>query len=149
VQARISPLSEPLPAIKLKDRGALTRVWGRAFVAGKLSDSHARALRDGAAAELIREGYDAELRVERARDEQEPSHASGILLFAETETGCIFGASRLGSREHRDEDLGREAAEELVRCLNSGACVDEWTQVSGFLKLSKSYKLLRTGFRTR
>jgi RNA 3'-terminal phosphate cyclase (ATP) len=132
VNVHIPPRSGPIPAITLTERGSVTRVFGTAYVAGRLSDSHATAFKAGADAELKNAGYDADIKVERQESEQARArcHASGILLFAETDKGCVFGASRLGSRKSDDEELGRDAARELIECLNIDSCVDEWTQVS-------------------
>lgn len=54
---------------------------------------------------------------------------SGIILWAETDTGCVFAGSALGSKGKQFPAIANEAVEELVRNLNHGGCVDEYMQV--------------------
>eukprot|EP00798_Chlamydomonas_sp_ICE-L_P021251 gene21248-28167_t len=53
---------------------------------------------------------------------------SGLLITAETSTGCLFGASARIGRGVSPEEAGRSAAEELLEVLLTGACVDGWMQ---------------------
>lgn len=50
----------------------------------------------------------------------------GLLLVAESDTGCRWGASALWERGTPAGSAGRAAARELLDALTSGACVDEW-----------------------
>lgn len=58
-------------------------------------------------------------------------NGAGILLLAETSTGCRLAGSRVLERGQKGADAGREAAEELVGDLRCGGCVDRYLQVSG------------------
>lgn len=49
-------------------------------------------------------------------------------MVAETDTGCILGSSAMGKRSERTEDTGKKAAEEMLRPIRDGACVDEHSQ---------------------
>ena len=51
---------------------------------------------------------------------------TGILMVAETSTGCLLGASGIGERGVQAEQIATTAAEELVEAVCSGACVDQW-----------------------
>lgn len=56
-------------------------------------------------------------------------NGAGILLLAETSTGCLLAGSRVLERGQRGADAGREAAKDLVGDLRSGGCVDRYLQV--------------------
>ncbi|MHA1577225.1 MAG: RNA 3'-terminal phosphate cyclase [Candidatus Thorarchaeota archaeon] len=49
---------------------------------------------------------------------------TGIVLWAESDTGLRIGADNLGSRGKRAEDVGKEAAEHLISELSSGMAID-------------------------
>lgn len=51
---------------------------------------------------------------------------TGILLVAESSTGCLLGASGIGERGVPAEQIATTAADELVEAVCSGACVDQW-----------------------
>lgn len=57
---------------------------------------------------------------------------SGIVLWAELDGGGVIGGSAVGSKCVDPEKTGEEAADELVRGLNEGGCIDE---VMGTLRL--------------
>lgn len=47
---------------------------------------------------------------------------------AETTTGCLLGASALGKRGVPAQEVGKEAAENLLNDLSYEACVDQHLQ---------------------
>lgn len=51
---------------------------------------------------------------------------SGVVIQAETSTGCILGADGLGEKGKPSEKVGREAAEGLLETIDSGAAVDKY-----------------------
>lgn len=51
---------------------------------------------------------------------------TGIVMVAETSTGCLLGASGIGERGVQAEQIAITAADELVHAVCSGACVDQW-----------------------
>ncbi|KAI8466238.1 MAG: RNA 3'-terminal phosphate cyclase [Monoraphidium minutum] len=52
----------------------------------------------------------------------------GLLLVAESDAGCLWGASALWERGVPPGAAGRGAAEELLEALEGGGCVDQWMQ---------------------
>ena len=62
----------------------------------------------------------------REGDSTAVGDGGGLLLVAESDTGCLWGASALWERGKPPGTAGREAAQELVAALASGACVDQW-----------------------
>ena len=53
-------------------------------------------------------------------------NGAGILLTAVTSAGRILGASVSQERGRQPEEIGQQAAEELVEDLQTEACVDRW-----------------------
>ena len=51
---------------------------------------------------------------------------TGIIMVAETSTGCLLGASGIGERGVPAEHIAGTAADELIDAVSSGACVDQW-----------------------
>ena len=51
---------------------------------------------------------------------------TGIVMVAETSTGCLLGASGIGERGVQAEQVANTATDELIEAVSSGACVDTW-----------------------
>jgi RNA 3'-terminal phosphate cyclase (ATP) len=83
----------------------------------------------------------------RERDEDVVGAGGGILLWAETENGCLIGGSAVSTREKKPETVGEDAARELVRNLDHGGCVDEYLQdqMIIFLALAKGTSIVKVG----
>lgn len=133
VRVQVPAVPGPLPPVTLTNRGSVTAVHGRAYVAG-LPAHLAASMRNAATAVLQNGDIIPELiNIEAVREEPENAigSGSGIVLWAETDTGCILGGSAVGSKGKKPAKVGEEAAEELLRNLAHGGCVDEYMQVCG------------------
>jgi len=82
-----------------------------------------------------------------AEDVGNKGSGSGIVLWAETDTGCVLGGSGLGSKGVDPTTVGRDAADELIKAIKGGGCVDEYLQdqVIIFLALAKGRSTVKTG----
>jgi len=69
-----------------------------------------------------------EIEVKRERNEDVFGGGSGIVLWAELEGGGLIGGSAVGRKGVDAGSVGEEAAEDLMRGLEGGGCVDEWLQ---------------------
>jgi RNA 3'-terminal phosphate cyclase (ATP) len=130
VLAKIHPVTKPLPAISVLDRGEVISIRGRSYVAG-LSVKLAKDCRDAAVSLLTRRGIDpAIINIPYVKELPAEAHGfgSGIVLWAETANGCRIGGSSIGKKGVDPADVGKEAAEELVQNLKHGGCVDEYLQ---------------------
>lgn len=72
--------------------------------------------------------YDTELCKEVVHEPKERAvgAGSGILVTAVTSTGLLLGRGVPAERGRPAQDIGEQAASELLGDLHSGACVDEW-----------------------
>lgn len=131
VQFSLLTIQGPLPAVDLTERGPIKSVSGKAYVAG-LPRSLAEQMRTAAITELVLSGIDSScINISAVREKKEDviGSGSGIVIWAETEDGCVLGGSALGRKNKDFAEVGREAAAELVQNLAHGGCVDEYLQV--------------------
>jgi RNA 3'-terminal phosphate cyclase (ATP) len=119
-----------MPPLNLVHRGRVSEVRATVFVAGTIPPAVGQRMADAAKAALlaaevagVSPGCVSVDIVQETRDSAF-GDGCGITLVAETDTGCLLGASALGERGKRAEDVGREAATELAAVLKGGACVD-------------------------
>ena len=144
----VTPLSnaQRLQGFSLMDRGKVKRITGITHFAG-LPNVVAEEIIQGAKRKLAVAGYgggDMSMNIADAPDllsdsgdipiqisyRREPPQlttgaGSGIVLWAELDGGGVIGGSAVGSKCVDPEKTGEEAADELVRGLNEGGCVDE------------------------
>jgi RNA 3'-terminal phosphate cyclase (ATP) len=144
VSVTVHSRKESLPPINVVERGVVTSIRGRAYVAG-LPKHLAKESRDAAIAYLIKKGIDPSvIHIEYVREESAKAFGagSGVVLWAETDTGCVIGGGSIGQKGVDAGEIGREAAEELERNLAQGGCVDEYLQdqwiIFGVLAKGKS-----------
>jgi RNA 3'-terminal phosphate cyclase (ATP) len=127
-----------LPGIQLKaasvmERGAVLRIGGIAHLAG-LPAHLGRTMAEGAVQRLAKSGFapDADVPVpveivsKREKNEDTVGAGSGIVLWAELEGGGMIGGSAVGRKGVDATAVGEEAADELIKGLEAGGCVDEW-----------------------
>ncbi len=122
IELRVWPVEGPLKPLSLPDPGRVVRIWGLAVSshlrARRVSDRMATRCRD----RLKAAGLNPE--VEVIYDETAAQAGAGLVVFAETDTGCIFGADRSGELRRSSEEVGDYVAETLLADLRSGATVD-------------------------
>ncbi|KAL3701282.1 hypothetical protein R1sor_019304 [Riccia sorocarpa] len=53
---------------------------------------------------------------------------SGVVLWVETDKGCILAGNAISARRQTPESVSVEACSELLRNVQSGACVDDYLQ---------------------
>ena len=128
ITIEVHSTTNPILAIELLDCGDLLRVKGKAFVAS-LPEAVAIGMKDAASSFLWRKGINSSIvNIEVVRES--PANAvgggSGIVLWAMTTNGCLFGGSSIGNKGIDMKDVGTEAAEELWRGLEKCRCVDEY-----------------------
>ncbi|GLB35179.1 putative RNA 3'-terminal phosphate cyclase (RTC), insert domain [Lyophyllum shimeji] len=145
-----------LQAARVLERGRVRRVEGIAHFAG-LPMSVGREMVQGArrrlgeAKELNPPEDEREVEVDikyhRERNEDTKGAGSGIVLWAELEGGGVIGGSAVGRKGTDPHKVGEEAAEELLRGLRSGGCVDEWLQdqIIIFMALAEGRSEVRCG----
>ncbi|KAG8899928.1 hypothetical protein FRB99_006356 [Tulasnella sp. 403] len=105
---------------------------------------------DIAQEELQRAGYDlqmVEIETQTETAKEAVGSGFGLSLWAETEGGCIISGSSIGERAKRAEEVGKEAADELIANLAHGGCTDEYLQdqIIIFMALAEGKSTVVTG----
>ena len=130
VKVRVPTMQTKLKPISLIERGEIIDVRIRSFYAGNCPRLVAEEMAASAVNEFSNVKIDGKRQrphVEIVNDPDALDAASGILVVAETSTGCIFGGSALGSRKEKATITGKNAAKEIIAAL-AGGCVDGWLQ---------------------
>jgi len=145
----VRSLTEALPPVTLTERGPVQLIRGEARVGG-LPFIIAERMKNAACATLIAAAVSPTIiRIDAVRETQEEAFGSGggILLFAETDNGCVIGGSSVSTKSRDPEEIGKKAAEELLRNLRHDGCVDEHLQdqIIIFIALAKGRSTIKTG----
>ncbi|TDL27211.1 RNA 3'-terminal phosphate cyclase [Rickenella mellea] len=147
IRVQVPMRSTSLPAVNLTERGDVTSVRGIAYVAGTLPIHLAQGMAR-TAERVIMDANTGTARIEIDVIQYAKDRAgAGIVLWAETQNGCVLGGSALLDRKDRPEKVGEAAAQELVRNLRHGGCVDEHLQdqIIIFLALAKGRSNVLSG----
>jgi RNA 3'-terminal phosphate cyclase (ATP) len=141
VHVHVEPLARPLHPIQLIARGDVTSIYIRSFHAGNIPRKVAVDMAKSASLYLKKnidkcaypypirtKADDVPINVEVITEQNAFGSGCGILCVATTYSGCRLAGSALGSPKKKAEEVGREAAQELMQTLLDGGCVDEWMQ---------------------
>ncbi|KAJ7184153.1 RNA 3'-terminal phosphate cyclase domain-containing protein [Mycena filopes] len=117
------------------ERGAITRIGGIAHLAG-LPRHLGQTMADSAVRRLAQSGFGPEAAVpvpveiecRREQNDNTVGAGSGIVLWAELAGGGMIGGSAVGNKKKEAVVVGEEAADELIKGLEAGGCVDEWLE---------------------
>ncbi|KAF7778903.1 hypothetical protein Agabi119p4_3248 [Agaricus bisporus var. burnettii] len=88
-----------------------------------------------------------DINVKREPNGSTKGAGSGIVLWAEFENGVVMGGSAVGKKGLDPSQVGKSAAEELIKGIEAGGCVDEWTQdqIIIFMALAEGKSQVRCG----
>jgi RNA 3'-terminal phosphate cyclase (ATP) len=112
-----------LGSMRVEEFGRITELRGVA-VCTFLADKRVAERQAKAANELLKaRGYEADIQV--INDLSNPiQKGSSLVLWAKTDTGAVLGGDAIGELGKPSEAVGREAAENLLREIESKATVD-------------------------
>ena len=125
IRAQIEPV-ERLRSINLIYSNNVNKISGVAH-AIRLPEKIATKMAHSCSKELIRSGFtEIDIKSESYHPDHDPhmGPGAGITIWAETELGAVIGASSHGRRGKPAEQVGREAADNLIGQLRTGAAVD-------------------------
>nr|XP_022904611.1 RNA 3'-terminal phosphate cyclase-like [Onthophagus taurus] len=146
VTVTVKPIPNLSP-IEMLEQGDVTGIYGWSFVAGTLP-LHMTHTMANSATNRLRDFY-KNINIERYKESPGVSvgNCSGIILVAETNSGCVLGGSALGKRGETSEQTGLKAAEELRTALKNGACLDihSQDQVIVFMALADGISKIKVG----
>jgi len=129
-----SSSGKKLKGMRLLERGRVKLVGGVAHFAGlptkvgrEMVMGAKRALGDLKVLNSVDEDGEVPITIEYQREKNGVTKGagSGIVLWAELEGGGYIGGSAVGQRGLDPATVGEAAAQELLRGLSAGGCVDE------------------------
>lgn len=127
VAARMQPVGRLKPICML-ERGEVNEIRGIAHCV-RLPEHVARRMAHSASVSLLRAGYsNVKIKTEFYTPSDDPhlGPGAGITLWASTENGCLLGSSALGAPGKPAEQVGAEAAQGLVKTLETSSAVDRY-----------------------
>ncbi|KAJ0032839.1 hypothetical protein NQD34_002920 [Periophthalmus magnuspinnatus] len=147
VRVTVNPVKELLPVV-MTERGSITKIYGRAYVAGVLPFKLAKDMSTAAVRTIRKEIKDLYINIQPLQEKEKAyGNGNGIIIIAESSTGCLFAGSALGKKGVYADKIGIEAAEMLLRNIRHNGCVDEFLQdqLIIFMALAKGKSRIRTG----
>jgi RNA 3'-terminal phosphate cyclase (ATP) len=122
IELKVKPVKPPLHALTILEQGRVQHVSGIAFSSHlaerEVSERMARVCEQ----RLAEAGLSC--RSERVSDTTALHAGASLAVWAESATGCVFGADRAGALRRSSEAIGRFVAATLLEDLSTGATVD-------------------------
>ena len=122
IELTVQPVSRRLQPLVLEDAGKVHHVRGIALASHLAARQVSARLADGCARQLEKGGLAST--IERQEDTSAVQPGAALAVWAESSTGCIYGADQAGARGRRSEDIGCFVAQSFLEDLASGATVD-------------------------
>lgn len=122
IELRVRPARGTLSGLVLLAPGSVTEVRGLALASHLAERSVAERMASSCTAGLAARGLRA--RIETANDTDAGQPGASLAIWAESSTGCRFGADRAGAPRRSSEAIGRFVAETFLEDLASGATTD-------------------------
>ncbi|XP_041646700.1 RNA 3'-terminal phosphate cyclase [Cheilinus undulatus] len=147
VMVTVNPVKELQP-VTMTERGNITKIYGRAFVAGVLPFKLAKDMSAAAVRTIRKEIKELYINIQPLQEKEKAcGNGNGIIIIAESSTGCVFAGSALGKKGVYADKVGIEAAEMLLRNIRHNGCVDEFLQdqLIIFMALAKGRSRIRIG----
>jgi len=141
------PPVKSISPIDLTTRGEIVKFHCRSYVAGVLPLVIAQEMAT-AAEEVLHSHYPSvPVEIEAVQEVSAIGNGCGLSLSASTSSSCILGSDKLGKRGVPAAEVGREAAETLIKELSHGGCVDEHLQdqLIVFMALANGVSRVRVG----
>jgi RNA 3'-terminal phosphate cyclase (ATP) len=147
VRAYMEPVTSLKP-IKLEDQGSIKLIKGISY-SSRLPEHIANRMANSASKILKSHGFDVDIELEILQSNHPKcalSPGCGIVLWAETSTGCIIGSDSLGEIGKPAEKVGEEAATKLLDEIRGGGTVDSHAadQLIVYMMLAKGESIIKT-----
>ncbi|MEM0212468.1 MAG: RNA 3'-terminal phosphate cyclase [Candidatus Methanomethylicia archaeon] len=147
IRAYINPVSK-FKSVKLEDQGSVNIIRGISY-SSRLPEHITHRMANSASKILEKHGFNVNIEIE-ALQANHPKCAfnpgCGIVLWAETSTGCLLGSNSLGEIGKPAEKVGEEAAMKLLDELNYGGTVDSHAadQLIVYMALAEGKSIIKT-----
>jgi RNA 3'-terminal phosphate cyclase (ATP) len=121
----IDPMKNPLIAFDKTTRGEIRGLKGISLASHLEREDVARRMADRLRTKLGEKGF--QVKSGTFNDTTAVQKGAALLLWAETETGCILGFDRAGKRGRRSESIADYVAGSFWEDIGTGATVDRFS----------------------
>lgn len=118
------PCEGALEPFQKTQRGGVAKIRGVSLASHLENEAVARRMAGRSRELLEKEGFDPEIEI--VEDSTAAQKGAALLLWAETDDGCIIGSDMAGKRGRSSEEIGRRVVETLLADLATGAAVDRF-----------------------
>jgi RNA 3'-terminal phosphate cyclase (ATP) len=122
IELRLQPAQRALSGLVLLDPGSVAEVRGVALASHLAERRVAERMAESCAAALAARGLRTRIEIVNDSDASQPG--ASLAIWAESSTGCRFGADRAGAPRRSAEAIGRFVARAFLEDLASGATTD-------------------------
>lgn len=122
IEVQILPTRRLFP-LNLTERGRIIRIKGISHSHKELRNRGVSERQRKSALEILKKRFNCPIEI-LCEYSDALSLGSGIVIWAETEKEAILEADAIGEKGKPAEDIGRQAAEKLIREIESNAPVD-------------------------
>ena len=123
LRVEVEPIQRPLEPLRMTEQGEVKTIRGISLSSHleqqRVSERMGRRCREL----LGRRGYDAEVQI--LHDSTASQRGAALLLWAETDTGCVLGADQAGKPGRRSEAIAEFVVNSLLGDLETGATCDQ------------------------
>ncbi|XP_068620478.1 RNA 3'-terminal phosphate cyclase [Battus philenor] len=147
VRVMIMPVRQ-LHGIEMTEPGSVLQVQGYSFVTGTMPMRLAYEMAEGAK-EYLKQLPNVNINCCKEQTSSR-DNCSGIILTAETSSGCVMGTDALGGRGTTAYTVGEMVAKGLEDFIRVGACVDlhAQDQMIIYMALAKGKSSVKCGYIT-
>jgi RNA 3'-terminal phosphate cyclase (ATP) len=122
LKLEVSPVAKPLEPLQRTEQGKVEAVRGIALASHLSEQNVGRRMAHQCLERLKQRGLAAEMRI--LEDSTAVQKGAALLVWAETDTGCLIAADQAGAPGRRSEAIGDFVAKALLEDLDSGATAD-------------------------
>jgi RNA 3'-terminal phosphate cyclase (ATP) len=118
----VNPAKSPLKPLHMVNRGAVQSINGIALASHLTEQMVSRRMAQRASDLLTDSGFHP--KIQKMNDMSAVQRGAALIIWAETDTGCILGADQAGKQGRRSESIAAFVVKSLIEDLNSGATMD-------------------------
>ncbi|MEN6483770.1 MAG: RNA 3'-terminal phosphate cyclase [Syntrophobacteraceae bacterium] len=118
----VHPGRNGLSGIRLPEQGTVKKIRGVSLASHLIKEQVSRRMAEQSRRSLQPHGFDPQIRV--LDDDSAPQKGAALLLWAETDIGCLIGSDRAGRPGRRSEGIADHVVQCLLEDMESGASTD-------------------------
>ncbi len=122
LRVEVKPLRGGLKPLRMTEQGALKRIRGISLASHLENERVSERMADQCKRLLEKRGYQTQIEV--LNDQTALQKGAALLLWAETETGCLLGSDQAGKPGRRSEKIAHSVVTSLFEDLDTKATTD-------------------------